>query len=543
MRRKYLQPGFLALAPQAHGQEFDVKAAEPKLFEEYGALAVIRISGPLEQHPNWQWLDYETILCQAEAAFASTARAVALCVNSPGGSAAGCFELSRALRELSEKSRKPLGVFVDGMAASAAYAIACAATPGLLMAPMTSTVASLAVYEALIDQTAADTAAGLRFLFIPSTGADLKLTGNAHVSPSAEMVEHTQAQVDLLTEYFYSLVEEMRADAGVMPGDVQALRGATLLASQGVDRGLVDEINDWKGFLARLENFEGIAMPQAKAKSPFSDALAALAAAAAEGDDEEKTAAKKMLAAHYGASGEEPNGEPKPEPAGKAEGEPEPEPEKDEEKAKAEADEKARAEADEKAKAASAEDEKMKAQAAKAGQGALAVSNEIALANQVQALANTVSALTSKLNASAEADERAKLFATRPDFSAEVKKAYAGLSIDALRVVVKTAPRVNVTPAAAASAAVPDVTPGRADNARVATSVEQSLLDRLDKGTGPQAAHARLEGANLVLDVMTPEAAAKRVKEMTEQGLVPKGIPHDMARTDPSTFKASQVRK
>lgn len=518
-RARYITPGFLALAPKAFGMEFEIAGGvAPKPFEEEGKVAVITICGPLEQHPTWFWQDYETLQTQAEAAFANpTTTAVALKINSPGGSAAGCFELARALRAMSETSKKTLGVFVDGMAASAAYAIASAATPGFLHAPATSTVASLAVYEMMVDQTASDQMMGLKFLFVPSTGADLKLTGNSHITPSGEMVAHTQGQVDLLTDYFYGLVEEMR---GVPQETIRALRGASLLASQGLVNGLVDAVGDWAGFLTSLESSKGTQQmaAQAKAKSPFDDAMAALAEAAKSDDEEVAKKAKKMLAAHYAEEtpeGGEPEGDPKPEPAGTSAEE------TDEEK-------KAKAEADEEAK-------KAKAAAAKTGALALA-SNDVALAAQVHAL-------TVKIAQQEESTARATLLATRPDFSAEVKKTLATASLSVLEHAVKTWPRVNVTPGAAANAAIPGVTPGAADQAGMAgmRADQMALLDRLDrKGSSP--AQAKMDGASLILDAnMSPDAARARVEAMQKQGLVPKGTPHDMARSDPTTFRASQV--
>lgn len=527
-RARYLTTGYLALAPRAFGQEFEIaiidtgEGCEPPPFEMVGQVAVIRISGPLEQHPGWWWQDYETLHEQAEAAFASSARAVALCINSPGGAAAGCFELARALRAMSVEAKKPLGVFVDGMACSAAYALASAATPGLLYAPPTSTVASLAVYEMLVDQTGMDQQLGLRFTMVPSTGAELKLTGNPHVVPSEVQVAHTQEQVDTLTAMFDELVEEMR---GIPVAEIRALRGATLLATQGADKGLVDALTDWNGFLAKLETSEDSPMPptaqaQAKTKtegnkSPFEMAIDCLSDAA-KGDDEDAERAKKMLAGHYGGKAEGEGGE----------GGEEPSEDEKEKKAKAEAEEKAKAEAEEEAKKAKAkaeaEEEAKKAQARAAGSGATATAGDVDLARRVHEL-------EVERTQEREATERKALLDQRPDFSSQVRASLEKAAISFVKDAVKNWPRVNASATAAAAAATPAATPGATDAAQRNVSAEQqALLDRMGK-KGPQAARARIEGSTLVLEDMSPDAAAKRVKEMQEQGLVPAHQAADIA--------------
>lgn len=503
---RYYTTGFLALDPRAFGQEFAVQDRKADPFTMIGNVAVIDIRGPLEQHACWAFRDYDSILAEAQLAFESQARAVALKISSPGGSAAGCFELSRALRALADESRKPLGVFVDGMAASAAYALACSATAGIC-APPTSTVASLAVYEMLVEQTAADAAMGIRFNIIPSTGADLKLTGNAHVVASDEQKAHTQAQVDLLTDYFYGLVEELR---GVPQSTIRALRGATLLASQGVETGLVDVLCDWDTFLANLATSKGNAMAVAKKaegekeKTPWKEALAK-ALESAESDED----AKKMLAKIL--SEDAPPGE-------------------DTEKKEKPAEGSATSDTtepteEEKKKAAAAEEEKKATATALARGGS---SNEIALANRVLAL-------EAERASEKEATARAELLAKRPDFSAEVRAAYAKLPIDALRIVVDTSPRVQASPggvrqqSAAAAAMTPGTQAGVADAASHLSPEEQRILSRFDGPT--QVAQARMEGANLMLDHMSPDAARERMKQLVAQGVRSPGASMDQVRT------------
>lgn len=526
-RARYVTTGFLALSPKAFGLEFAIASGvAPTPFEEEGQLAVVRVAGPLAQHPHCFWQDYETIEANALAAFQSPKRAVAICINSPGGDAAGCFELARRLRAMSEEYGKPLGVFIDGQAASAAYAIASSATPGCLFATPTATVASLAVYEMILDQTEADRQMGLRFVFVPSSGADLKLTGNPHIQQSEAQLAHTQGQVDLLTDYFYGLVGDMR---GMSQETIRELRGASLLATQGATRGLVDVVSDWAAFTGHMETFRGTAMTtQAKSekaeekdeKSPWQEMMATLHGMA-EGEDEEKAKkAKKMLRAAL-ADEKPADGDEKKEPESKAE---------DKEPEKAKAGDGDGDEDDKRAKAATEEEER-KAQARAAG------GPGVDLAREVQELKANLADRDRREAKALEDRRRADLLASRPDFGDAQRKTLASASITIVEDAVKNWPRVNASVAAAAAAAVPGATPGATDGMPQGLRADQQqLLDRMDR-KGQSATQAAMVGSSLVLSNMSPEAAAKRVEEMTKNGLKPRGVPHDMARVTNTEFR------
>lgn len=507
-RERFLPQGILALSPQAFGFEFEILGGVPDApFEEADGVAVVSVRGPLEQHQHPFWLDYDTLRKRVAEAFDSpTSRAVALCVDSPGGSAAGCIELARALRAMSDESGKPLGVFVDGEACSAAYAIACAATAGI-WAPPTAKVASIGVYDMMVDASEQDRQLGLRFVFIPSTGADLKLSGNPHMAPSEPQIKHRQSQVDQISDYFYALVQEMR---GIPIEEVRELRGAVLLAAQGEPKRLVDGITDRSGFLEKLRTPQRTTMgtAQAKTSDPFEDALAKLTEATRSEDPEVARRAKKMLADHYKAETKAAeDGDDKPADKPK---------DGEDDKAKAEADEKekarAAAEEDDKAKAAKAEEEKKMQAQARAGGAA----NEALLAKMAE--------LEKSNRDLGERVERDKLLASRPDISPEVRDVLAVAPLAVVQKAVKDLPRVSANATAAAAAAMAGgETRGRDDSGRGKWSGnEQRLLDKLDGKTSEGATRGPvMEGSRLVLNYMSPGDAARRAQEMLAQGLVP----------------------
>src|SRR5215213_4616773 len=90
-------------------------------------IAIISILGPLTNRAGWLGMSYEAIRYQLDQARRDPAvKGVALDIESPGGQAIGAFEKADAVRALA--TDKPVIAVVNGMAASAAYAIASGAT-------------------------------------------------------------------------------------------------------------------------------------------------------------------------------------------------------------------------------------------------------------------------------------------------------------------------------------------------------------------------------------------------------------------------------
>jgi ClpP class serine protease len=470
-RAKYVPTGFIALDPKAYGQEFVALASGVPTppYEDVGTAAVVDICGPLEQRSNWLWDSYEDIRPRAQAAFDSALPAVVLKINSGGGAACGCVELARALRAMAEESGKPLYTYVDGLAASAAFVIACAATAGIYAMP-TSTVGSISVYEAVPDISAQDALLGLSIKFIPATGADLKLVGNPHLPLSDAGAAHVQANVDVLANLVYEAVSDLR---GISIDDIKALKGATQLGVSANNL-LVDGLVDWPAFLAGLDSPEGPSMgAQAKSVS-YDEALAALLETS-KGDDDKAAKAKKMLSALL-AEDESPS-----------------EDDKDKEKK------------DKEAAAAKAEEEE-KDKEAKAQASATAVS-----------LAQELHALKAKIAAKEESEARAALLAQRPDFSAEVRKTLASTSLETLEHAVKTWPRIGASPSSSAKASTVSVRPERkgkaATNAEL-TPAQQAILDKVyGRSQGAKAAVYHPNG-EVEVGIFDPEAAEARLAEL-----------------------------
>jgi len=111
-------------------------------------VPVVRLSGPIGAvMPLRTGLAMSSVAPLLERAFSVPgARAVALVINSPGGSAAQSHLIFKRIRALAEEKKLPVIAFVEDAAASGGYMIACAADE--IYADPASIVGSIGVVSA-----------------------------------------------------------------------------------------------------------------------------------------------------------------------------------------------------------------------------------------------------------------------------------------------------------------------------------------------------------------------------------------------------------
>jgi ClpP class serine protease len=486
-RIRYTPPkGPVAVAPKAWGEEFffspfaESDVTEP-LFTEEGDYAVVEVQGPLSQRTTF-WMDsYESIRARVADALNSGLSSVCLRIDSPGGDYAGALELSRELRQMAADAGKRLVAFTDGMALSAGYAIACAASE--IVATESACVGSIGVWAPLVDVTAQDAMFGTKVVIAASGTA--KADRNPHVAMTKESIARLQETVDGQAALFFDLVSEAR---GIDVLSIKALEGAEVFGAAALTAQLCDRIvNSWSSFLS---NSESKAM-KPKASKYLDEAKVALRRAAEGEDEEEKKAAEKALKALETDDDKEKKDK-------KEEGD-------EEAKAEGEADAKAKGEADEKDKKDG--EEKAKALAA--------ASNELTLAQEVQALKAAAAKDRAERAAEKDAEARSKLYASRPDLSAAQKKAFDRLPLSDAKAVIETMPRVTATPGAAAAAMTPTVSGGERREAYQPTlsAEEEALLLKTGGGKAMGPKRAVQIGTVLQMPNFTPAEAAAYVAE------------------------------
>src|SRR5262247_2046839 len=142
-----------------------------------------------------------------ERAFAvRRARAVALLINSPGGSAVQSHLIFKRVRALAEEKQIPVIAFVEDVAASGGYMIACAADE--IVADNSSTIGSIGVvggsfgFHRLLDKVGVE-----RRLY---TAGEHKAMLDPFLPEKTEDVERLKAVQREIHDMFIALVKESR---------------------------------------------------------------------------------------------------------------------------------------------------------------------------------------------------------------------------------------------------------------------------------------------------------------------------------------------
>lgn len=214
-------------------------------------IAVVPVIGPLVSRGDlvtafFGAMEYGAVGDAIAAAFAEpSARAVLLEVDSPGGEVGGLFDLVDRIAALRESTAKPLWAVASESALSAAYAIASAADR--LYVTRTAEVGSVGVVAVHVDESGADTQAGLRWTLIHA-GAK-KIDGNAHAPLTDQAFTDIQADVDALHAEFVALVA---ANRGMAPEAVRATEAGIYRGRRGIEIGLADRLGTVDHALADL---------------------------------------------------------------------------------------------------------------------------------------------------------------------------------------------------------------------------------------------------------------------------------------------------
>ncbi len=189
---------------------------------------------------------YEGIKHQlATAAADPKVRSIILDLATPGGEAIGCFEAAKAVRDVVEAG-KPVTAVVNGMAASAGYALASAASR--IVTTPTGVSGSIGVVLMHADLSRAVDKAGITPTFI-FAGAH-KVDGNPLEPLPDEVRADLQAEVDAFYDGFVDLVASGRRN--LSPAAVRATEARTYVGRAALDIGLVDEVGTFEDVLAEM---------------------------------------------------------------------------------------------------------------------------------------------------------------------------------------------------------------------------------------------------------------------------------------------------
>jgi len=216
-----------------------------------GRVAAIRIDGPLAQQARSDlcaYVDgYDAIAARFSAALSDVdVDSIVVIVNSPGGDAAGVEEATRRMADARDRSGKPVLVYIDETAASAAYWIAAGvASPGHIYMPAAGRAGSIGAISAVVDETEALKKEGIAVQLIREP------EGKAEGHPAQPLTELAMARsrerVKELASRFYAHVAQAR---GLDAKDVRALDAAMFTGAEAKRRGLIDGVQSLESVVA-----------------------------------------------------------------------------------------------------------------------------------------------------------------------------------------------------------------------------------------------------------------------------------------------------
>lgn len=219
-----------------------------KLFSEPEPLVnVVRLSGVIGGPPNMfnPPLTLTSVAADLEAAFSDkSAKAVALAINSPGGSPVQSALIMKRVRALSAEKEIPVFAFIEDVGASGGYMLALAGDE--IFADENSVVGSIGVVSAgfgfkqLIDRVGIErrvyTAGESKAMLDPFKAEDPK---------DVEHLKNLQAEVH---ESFKQMVRDRREGKLTAP-ETDLFTGSFWTGAKARSLGLVDDLGDMRAIM------------------------------------------------------------------------------------------------------------------------------------------------------------------------------------------------------------------------------------------------------------------------------------------------------
>ncbi len=209
-------------------------------------VPVVRLHGAIGMStPLRQGITFANTAKALDKAFATKgAKAVALMINSPGGSPVQSHLIYRRIRALAFEKELPVIAFVEDVAASGGYMLACAADE--IVADPFSILGSIGVvsagfgFDRAIDKLGID-----RRVY---TAGERKVILDPFQPEKPEDVSKLRAIQKEIHTAFVDLVRERRGDVLSAP-DKTVFSGEFWASPQALEFGLIDAIGDMRSYL------------------------------------------------------------------------------------------------------------------------------------------------------------------------------------------------------------------------------------------------------------------------------------------------------
>lgn len=252
-----------AFAPEANRFEGDSfvrddagRAIKQKPYNVSNGVGIITITGSLVNRGAWVGASsgltsYEGIQHQIKSAMTDDAvKSVILDMHSPGGEAVGAFETAALVRELAAQKRTV--AVINGMAASAAYAIPSGATE--IVTTETGVGGSIGVVLLHADYSRALANEGINPTLI-FAGAH-KVDANPFEALSAEVKSDLQDEVNAFYDLFIKTVAKGRGSR-LTAAAARKTEARTFIGQAAVDAGIADRLGSFESVLTELTRAAG----------------------------------------------------------------------------------------------------------------------------------------------------------------------------------------------------------------------------------------------------------------------------------------------
>lgn len=262
----------LALDPSALGAAVAMPEHAPDATVDESPVAVVEVAGPLAQRATdglCAYVDgYDAVSARFDAALSAASDGVLLVIDSPGGDVAGLEAAVERMRAAKAASGKRVVVYVDEMAASAAYWIA-AAIGDEIVAPQSARVGSIGCIGAVVDESEAERMAGREWVVHREPAGKADGMAVAPVRGLAE--ERLAASVKSCALRFYDAVAAFRPR--MTAKDAAALNGAVLDGRAAKRAGLIDRVGTMETALALASKRPGKPRQEKREMRGLLDAL------------------------------------------------------------------------------------------------------------------------------------------------------------------------------------------------------------------------------------------------------------------------------
>lgn len=217
------------------------------LLEQKDKVAVIRMAGVIADSAQMRkpGISHQKFTKVIDKVFGiKPLKAVALVINSPGGAPAQCSLITNQIRKLADEKEVPVYAFVEDVAASGGYWIACAADE--IYVQESSIVGSIGVisagfgFEDFIDKHNIKRR-------VHTAGADKSFLDPFQPEAEKDVKRLKSLQADI-HDAFKKWVKERRGER-LNGTDNTLLEGAFWTGTQAMEKGIVDGIGDLKSVM------------------------------------------------------------------------------------------------------------------------------------------------------------------------------------------------------------------------------------------------------------------------------------------------------